>query len=244
MIKNKIKNICVTFTREDSNSKLKKYFDIFCISVIILDVIVFPLETVSFFSIYSKEMMILQYIIVFIFTVEYFIRIMGADNKLKFVTSFYGVIDFLAIAPFLLSYGLANTSYLRIVRLFRLFRIFKLTRYSKTVRKLITAVVEIKVELLTILTIAFFVIYIFSALIYVLEHKAQPEKVSNMFDAFWLTFVTVTTLGYGDITPITTSGRVLTVLFVVFSIGIVIMPSSVLTTHLMEIRKKEMAKKN
>ena len=103
-----------------------------------------------------------------------------------------------------------------------------------------TAVAEIKVELLTILTISFFVVYIFSVLIYVLEHKAQPDKVANMFNAFWLTFVTVTTLGYGDIIPITTGGRALTILFVVFSVGIVIMPSSVLKAHLMEKRREEM----
>lgn len=173
---------------------------------------------------------------------EYLIRIIGAENKWRFITSFYGIIDFLAIVPFFLTYGLTDVSYLRIVRLIRLFRIFKLTRYSKSTKKLITAIAEIKTELLTILVIAFFVVYIFSALIYTLEHNAQPDKVANMFDAFWLTFVTVTTLGYGDITPITTGGRILTILFMIFSIGIVIMPSSVLTVHLMEKMKKEREK--
>ena len=238
-----IKRICVTLTNENSQSRLKKIFDIFCISVIIFDLIVFPLETVSVFSVYSQQILFIHYIIIFMFTLEYLIRIIGSEDRWKFITSFYGVIDLLAIMPFFLTYGIADTTYLRIVRLARLFRILKLTRYSKTVKKLIKAIAEIKVELLTILTVAFFVIYIFSALIYVLEYKAQPEKVANMFDAFWLTFVTVTTLGYGDITPITAGGRFLTVLFVIFSIGIVIMPSSVLTAHLMEKRKQEMEEK-
>lgn len=234
-----IKKICINLTKEDSPSLSKKFFDWFCISVIIFDLILFPLETTALFSTYSKEIMVLHYIIIVIFTLEYLIRVIGAKNKRNFLTSFYGVIDFIAIAPFLLTYGFTDTSYFRIVRLLRLFRILKLTRYSKSVKNLMTAVVEIRVELLTILVIAFFIVYIFSALIYVLEHTAQPDKVSNMFDAFWLTFVTVTTLGYGDITPITGGGRVLTVLFVLFSIGIVIMPSSVLTAHLMEKRKEE-----
>lgn len=234
-----IKKFCVELTRESSSSGVKRYFDLFCISVIVFDLMLFPLETVKFFSIYSKQFLILHHIIIVIFTVEYFIRIIGAENKRGFITSFYGIIDLLAIVPFFLTYGFADTSYFRIFRLVRLFRIFKLTRYSKTVKRLMTAVAEIKVELLTILTISFFVVYIFSALIYVLEHKAQPDKVANMFDAFWLTFVTVTTLGYGDIIPITTGGRALTILFVIFSIGIVIMPSSVLTAHLMEKRKEE-----
>ncbi len=186
----------------------------------------------------------IQGFIIAVFSLEYLIRIIGAARPLKFAGSFYGIIDLLAIAPFFLTYGMADTSYLRIVRLTRLFRIFKLTRYSKTVRKLIQAMAEIKVELLTVLTIAFFVVYIFSAFIYALEHEAQPDKVADMFDAFWLTFVTVTTLGYGDITPITAGGRALTVLFVIFSIGIIIMPSSILTAHLMEKRKQEIAKKD
>ena len=235
-----IKKLCVTLTSEDSASQSKRLFDILCISVIIFDLTLFPLETVSSFSTHFKQILNLQYAIIFIFTMEYFIRIIGAKNKWQFITSFYGVIDFLAIVPFVLTYGFVNTSYFRIVRLIRLFRILKLTRYSKSVKKLMTAIAEIKVELLTILTIAFFVVYIFSALIYVLEHSAQPDKVANMFDAFWLTFVTVTTLGYGDITPITAGGRILTIVFVIFSIGIVIMPSSVLTAHLMEKRKQEM----
>ena len=237
-----IKKICVELTNISSQSKIKKIFDLFCISVIIFDLILLPLETLKVFSVYSEQILILHYVIIFIFTVEYLIRIIGAENKRGFITSFYGVIDFLAIVPFFLTYGFADTSYLRIFRLVRLFRIFKLTRYSQSVKKLIAAIAEIKVELLTILTIFFFVVYVFSALIYVLEHRAQPDKVANMFDAFWLTFVTVTTLGYGDVIPITGGGRVLTILFVIFSVGIVIMPSSILTAHLMEKKRQEMRK--
>ncbi len=239
-----IKKTCADLTNEDSSSRLKQFFDLFCISVIVFDLVLFPLETIKFFSAFSKQILIVHYIIIFIFTVEYLIRIIGAENKWKFITSFYGVIDFLAIVPFFLTHGFADTSYFRIVRLIRLFRIFKLTRYSKSMKKLMTAVMEIKTELLTILTIAFFIVYIFSALIYTVEHHAQPDKVANMFDAFWLTIVTVTTLGYGDITPVTIFGRFLTILFIIFSVGIVIMPSSVLTAHLMEKRRQEMRKES
>ena len=239
----RIKKIIHTLASENSSSPLKKRFDLFCISVIVFDLILFPLETTQIFNLYTQEIQILHYLIIFIFTLEYLIRIIGAKNKLQFATSFYGVIDFLAIVPFFFSYGLIDTTYLRIIRLIRLFRIFKLTRYSKTIKTLTTAIKEIKTELITIFTIAFFIVYIFSALIYFLEHKAQPDKVVTMFDALWLAFVTITTLGYGDITPITAGGRILTILFVVFTIGIMIMPSSVLTAYLMEKRKEELRKK-
>lgn len=238
-----IKKVCTILTREDSPSKTKKYFDLFCISVIIFDIILFPLETTEVFSVYQNEILILHYFIISVFTIEYIIRIIGAEDKWRFVSSFYGVIDFLAIVPFFFTFGFVDTTYVRILRLIRLFRIFKLTRYSKTIKDLTTAISEIRVELFTIFTIAFFIIYIFSALIYFLEHKAQPDKVVNMFDAIWLAFVTITTLGYGDITPVTDGGRFLTILFMIFSVGIVIMPSSVLTAHLMEKRKEERRKR-
>ena len=233
-----IKKFCSSLTDESPDSPLKKAFDLICIAVIGFDLILFPLETLPFFAPFHSYFLICQYIIIAVFSLEYLIRIIGAKHKWKFITSFYGIIDFLAIAPFFLSLGFANTSYVRIFRLFRLFRIFKLTRYSRSVRSLIKAISEIKVELLTIFTMAFFVIYIFSALIYFIEHQAQPDKVVDMFDAFWLAFVTITTLGYGDITPVTNAGRFLTVLFMVFSVSIVIMPASILTAHLMEKRPK------
>ena len=82
-------------------------------------------------------------------------------------------------------------------------------------------------------------VYIFSALIYFLEHNAPSDKIVNMFDALCLAFVTITTLGYVDITPITIGQRFLTILFMIFSVGIVIILSSVFTAHLMEKRKRK-----
>ena len=95
-----IKKFCIELTRESPSSGVKRYFDLFCISVIVFDLMLLPLETLRFFSIYSKQFLILHYSIIVIFTVEYFIRIVGAENKRRFITSFYGVIDLLAIVPF------------------------------------------------------------------------------------------------------------------------------------------------
>lgn len=238
-MRKEIKKFCSAVVSERP-SHLRRFFDIFCVSVIALDLILLPLETMVAFKPHKLELELAAILITAWFTVEYVIRLIGHDEKWKFATSFYGLIDLIAVVPFYLSFGMVNSSFFRIFRLLKVLRILKMASYLRAVRNLKQAFLRVKEELFIITVFSFFMVYIFSASIYFFEHQAQPDKVVDMFDAIWLAFVTVTTLGYGDITPITPAGRGLTILFMFFSIGLITAPSGILTFAFLSNKKNEL----
>ena len=237
-MKEKFKNFSSTVVSENP-SPLRRAFDTFCASVIILDLVLIPMETMKVFHPYKPLFDKVALLVTLWFTMEYAVRLTGHKDKKAFAMSFNGLIDLVAILPFYLTLGFADASFVRIFRLFRVFRILKLTRHMKAMRDLKNAFLKVKEELLIVTIFSSFMVYIFSYLIYSFEHQAQPEKVVDMLDALWLAFVTVTTLGYGDITPITPVGRALTAMFMFFSIGLITAPSGILTTAFLANRKEE-----
>lgn len=218
---------------ENSDSKSGKFFDLFIQFLIIVSLISFTIETIPNLSEQTKfRLNLIEIICVIIFTIEYFLRLFVADKKLKLAFSFYGLIDLIAILPFYISSGID-------LRSIRVFRLFKLFRYSKALKRLKDAFKSVKVELGLFAIATSFMLYISSVGIYYFENKAQPEQFASIFHCLWWSVATLTTVGYGDVYPITIGGRIFTSVVVLIGIGIVAVPTGLITSALTKVITKE-----
>ena len=224
---------------ESANTSAGRFFDL-CIQVTILVALVsYALETLP--EINADQRRLLQRIellSITIFTCEYFLRIWVAQPRTSYIFSFYGLVDFFAIAPFYFSLGVDLRS-LRAIRFLRVFSIMKLMRFSKAIRRIGTAFSLAKGELVLYLSFSCVVIFIAGTGIYQFEHAAQPDIFSSIPASLWWAIVTLTTVGYGDMLPITAGGRVFTVLILMVGLGLVAVPAGIVSSALSEARRLE-----
>lgn len=221
-----------------------KTFDLFIQILIIISILSFSYETLPNLS--SAELEILYYleiIIVVIFSLEYILRIYTSENKLKFIFSFYGIIDLLAILPFYISATMDLRS-IRLFRLFRLLRTFKFMRYSQALVRLLDAFRVVKNEMIIFLFLTIFLLYFTSVGIYYFESEVQPEHFQSVFHCLWWSVVTLTTVGYGDIYPITVGGKIFTSFILVIGLGIVAVPTGLFASALTKTIKDDSKKGN
>jgi voltage-gated potassium channel len=141
------------------------------------------------------------------------------------------IIDFLAILPFYLALGVDLRS-LRALRFLRLFRIFKLMRYNRALAHFSRAINRAKEEILLFLFLTLILIYFSAVGIYYFENTAQPEHFSSIFDSLWWAIITLTTVGYGDVYPITVGGKVFTFFILMIGLGIVAIPTGIISSAL------------
>ncbi|WP_412561544.1 ion transporter [Winogradskyella sp. MIT101101] len=220
---------------EYNDNKLSKSFAVFIQVLIVLSVITFSTETLP--NLKPETKVILNSIEIFcviVFTLEYLARIYVADNKPKFIFSFFGLIDFFAILPFYLSFGVDLRS-LRVLRMFRLFRLLKLVRYNKAMRHFTKAMILAKEQIVLFMGVTLVLIYFAAIGIYYFENEAQPEHFSSIFDSLWWSIVTLTTVGYGDVYPITVGGRVFTFIILLIGLGIVAIPTGIISSSLTKV---------
>ncbi|GAB4332898.1 MAG: ion transporter [Calditrichia bacterium] len=224
---------------EESDTKAGKFFDIFIQSLIIISLISFSIETLPNLSSLIRDILWkVEVFCVIVFTIEYLLRLGIVDSKIKFIFSFYGLIDLLAILPFYLSTGIDLRS-IRVFRLLRLFRVFKLFRYSKAINRFKLAFQSIKEELIVFLIATSFLLYLSSVGIYYFEHDAQPEQFSSVFHCMWWAVATLTTVGYGDVYPVTTGGKVFTFIILMVGLGIVAVPAGLIASALTKVLSEE-----
>ncbi|WP_179020819.1 ion transporter [Winogradskyella forsetii] len=217
---------------ELNDNKRSRRFAYFIQFLIVFSVITFSIETLP--DLKPKTRVVLNAIEAFcvvIFTFEYLARIYVADNKPKFIFSFFGIVDFLAILPFYLSFGIDLRS-LRLLRMFRLFRLFKLVRYNKAMRHFANAMIMAKEQIILFMIITIMLIYFTAVGIYYFENDAQPEHFSSIFSSLWWSIVTLTTVGYGDVYPITVGGRVFTFFMLLIGLGVVAIPTGIISSSL------------
>lgn len=184
-----------------------------------------------------------EIICVSIFTLEYILRIYVAKKPLKYIFSFYGLIDLLAIFPFYLR-TVYDLRALRVFRVFRIFRTLKLVRYNKAMKRFHIAAGIIKEELVLFLIITAIFIFLASAGIYYFENEAQPELFSSVIHSGWWAVVTLTTVGYGDVYPITVGGKIFTFFILLIGVGIVTIPAGLVASALSKAREIEKEKFN
>ncbi|MFK2821209.1 ion transporter [Flavobacteriaceae sp. LMIT009] len=230
---------------EYNDNRFSKIFAFFIQFLILLSIVTFSVETIPDLSPETiKTLHLIELISVIIFTAEYVLRIYVADSKPKFVFSFFGIIDLLAILPFYLSFGIDLRS-LRALRFVRLFRLFKLARYNRAIKEFMSAVKVAKEQIVLFMFITFILIYLSAVGIYYFENEAQPEHFASIFDSLWWAIITLTTVGYGDVYPITVGGRVFTFCILLIGLGIVAIPTGIISSALMKsIDRKELENSN
>jgi len=207
--------------------------------LIILSLVTFSLDTLP--GLTPRAHAILHWcevVTVLVFTVEYVLRLYVADRKLRFVFSFFGIIDLLSILPFYLSAGV-DLRGVRALRMLRLFRILKLGRYNRAVRRVGRAFVIAREELVIFYSATFLVLFVASVGIYHFEREAQPQTFGSVFHCLWWAIETLTTVGYGDVIPVTLGGRVFTFLMIMCGLGIVGMPAGIMASALTRAAEEE-----
>jgi len=224
---------------EDSDTKTGRAFDIVIQVIIVLSLISFTIETLPNLNFQTlKVLRVFEIFSVLIFSIEYLLRIIVAKPKLKYITSFYGIIDLCAILPFYFSTGVDLRS-IRIFRLLRLFRIFKILKYSNAIERFRRAFSSIKEELIIFLIATAFLLYVSAVGIYYFENEVQPDQFSSILHCLWWAVATLTTVGYGDVFPITVGGKIFTFFMLMLGLGIVAVPAGLMASALTNVLKKE-----
>lgn len=221
---------------DNAENRSGKTFSLIIQLLIVISLITFSIGTLPDLS--TKTQSVLNHIeaiIIGIFTFEYILRVFVSDKRFKYIFSFYGLIDLAAILPFYLATGLDFRA-IRIFRLFRLLRILKLLKYNQAIKKLQRAFIMVKEELILFGFVTIFVLYISAVAIYFFEYPAQPELFSSVFHSLWWAVTTLTTVGYGDMYPITAGGRVFTFFVLMVGLGIVAVPTGLIASALSKVR--------
>ncbi len=182
-----------------------------------------------------------------IFAAEYFVRILASPRPFGYVFSFWGIIDLLSFLPAVLLLT-PEWQAIRAFRLLRLVRLLKLFRSLHALDRLVAAFREVREELVLFVIIAALMLYVSAVGIYIFEHEAQPEAFRSIPMSLWWAVATFTTVGYGDMYPITPGGRLFTSAILFIGLGIVAVPAAIVTTALLEaetnIGKKKKDKNN
>ena len=224
---------------DNTNTLRGKVFALLIQFLIIVSLVTFSIDTLPNLSKDLKWILYLVEIItVVIFSFEYLLRFILAKKKLKFIFSFYGLVDLLAILPFYLSTGY-DLRAIRIFRLLRLVRILKLFKYNQAIKRFHRALVIAKEELILFGFVAAIMLYLSAVGIYYCESDAQPEQFSSVFHSLWWSVTTLTTVGYGDMYPITVGGKIFTFFILTIGLGIVAVPTGLLASALSEARKQD-----
>ena len=224
---------------EDNSTKKGRFFDYIIQFLIVLSLVSFSVETLPGLS--ENVRVVLGYYEVFsvvVFSIEYLLRLWISKKPLSYIFSFYGIIDILAILPFYLV-GFLDLRFLRAFRILRIFRALKVIRYNKAIERFGAAFKIVKEEFVLFFACSLILIFITSAGIYYFENEAQPETFKSIFHSAWWAIVTLTSVGYGDVYPITVGGRIFTFFVLMIGLGIVTVPAGLIATALSKAREIE-----
>ncbi len=217
---------------EGTDTAAGRAFDISVQILILISLVSFSFETLPNLSSGVRHWLyVIEVGTVSLFTIEYGLRVLVADSRLRFIFSFYGMVDLLAVLPFYLSLGV-DLRIVRVLRLFRVFRVFKMLRYTQAIERFKAAFREIREELVLYLMATGIVVFLASAGIWYFEREAQPDRFASVFHCLWWSIVTLTTVGYGDVYPVTIGGKVFTVFVLMAGLGIVAVPTGLLASAL------------
>jgi voltage-gated potassium channel len=224
----------------EADTPAGKAFDIVLIWSIILSVVAVILDSVnSVRSVYGSTLYAIEWFFTILFTVEYTLRLISVGRPLRYATSFFGIVDFLAIIPTYISIFIPGSQSLltiRMLRLLRVFRVFKLTGYVSEAKVITTALRasrrKISVFLLAVLTI----VVIIGSFIYVIE--GEKNGFTDIPTSIYWAIVTLTTVGYGDLSPQTPFGKILASLVMVMGYGIIAVPTGIVTVEMSHAARK------
>ena len=231
-----------------ANLKINDRISSFIMFLIILSIVAVVLQSektldVKYFSIFYW----FEVIAVIIFTVEYLSRLYTARMTypdlspgraiLKYVLSPMAIVDFLAIIPFYIELAASlggdaqvfDLRFIRVLRLMRLLRIFKLNRYSSSMKMIGDVITEEKEKLFITIFMTMILMVLASALVFTVENSSQPDSFPNIYASMWWAIATLTTVGYGDVYPVTAAGKILSGVIALLGIGLVAFPTGILS---------------
>ena len=226
-------------TIEENDTGAGRIFHVVIQTLIVVSLVTFSIETLPDLDAETRRW--LHYVeatTVALFTLEYLLRIYVAERKLKFVFSFFGIIDLLSILPFYLASGV-DLRTVRAFRLLRLFRTLKILRYSKAIRRFHRAFLIAREEFVLFISLTLLLLYFSAVGIYYFERDAQPQAFTSVFHSLWWAVTTLTTVGYGDVYPVTLGGRMFTVLVLFVGLGLVSVPAGLVASAISKAREME-----
>ena len=225
----------------DKSNRISRAFDIFITVVIFSNIVVTFLQTFSELSFLSGFFHVIEAATLCIFCIEYILRIWTADllypsrsrlrSRLCFLISFDGIIDFLTILPFFFLSGFVIFRMLRVARIFHLFRLN--SRYD-SFNVITTVLYEKRNQIISSVFIVVILMLASSLCMYSVEHDAQPDVFRNAFSGIWWSMSTLLTVGYGDIYPITTLGKVMAICIAYLGVGAVAIPTGIISAGFVE----------
>ncbi len=238
----------------EQRGKVYDVFDIFILALIFLNVVAVILGTVK--PIEERFRSVFYWFEVFsvaVFTVEYLARFWACVSQSRYSHPVFGrlrfmarplvIIDLLAVLPFYLTFFTADMRFLRALRLFRIFRVAKLGRYSSSFRLFGRVILSKKEELFITVMVLLLLVVMSASVMYFAENEAQPDKFPDIPSTMWWAVVTLTTVGYGDVFPVTPLGKLLAMVIAVLGVGMFALPTGILGAGFVEeIQKRKTAK--
>lgn len=211
--------------------------------LIVLSGLAISLETIPDLPVWAhKALFAFEAFVVATFVVEYLARIICAKRPFRYIFSFWGIIDLLACLPALLIVQ-QQWAAIRSLRLLRLIRLLKLLHANRALIRLERALAKSRGELLVFSFLAAIILYIAGVGIFIFENEAQPEVFSSIPKGLWWAIVSFTTVGYGDMYPITPEGRLFTTVILFLGLGVIAVPTAIITTALINTDLKETIEK-
>lgn len=223
-----------------TQSKAGKNFDIILLFLILINVLVVMMESIPSYGLaYPNLFLYIEIVFTLLFTLEYFLRIYISPKPLKYIFSFWGFIDFISVIPIYLSFLFIGYHYLlvvRILRLLRVFRILRLVRFTKESAFLMTSLKRSGYKILLFLMSVLFIVTILGTIMYVVE-GGQAGFVSIPQSIYWA-IVTVTTVGYGDLVPLTVLGKFISSFAMMLGYAIIAVPTGIITVEMSRSKSK------
>ncbi len=224
----------------EADTPAGRTFDIALICIILLSVVAVMLESVApVRARYGSILRVTEWVITIVFTIEYVLRLLCVGQPARYARSFFGIVDLLAILPTYISVivpGAQALAVVRVLRILRVFRILKLVQYVQEASVLRQALRNSRRKILVFLFVVFTIVIMVGALMYLVE--GEESGFSSIPIAVYWAVVTLTTVGYGDIAPITALGRFLSALLMIVGYGIIAVPTGIVTTELVRSQKE------
>lgn len=209
------------------------------ITLIALNIVGIVLQTVpALNTAFRPQFVAFEIFSVLAFTAEYLLRVWASPassryqgsvmGRIRFILSPMGLVDLFAVLPFWLPFVGVDLRFLRALRLLRIFRVFKLQRYSRALQMIGRVAAATRPQMAVSFSVVVILLLVSSSLMYLVEHEAQPEVFSSIPASMWWAVATLTTVGYGDVYPITPIGRLLGSVVAILGIGMFALPTSIL----------------
>lgn len=225
----------------EADTPYGKLFDISLLFLILIGVGLVMLESIPAINARHHSVLItLEWILTSFFTIEYLLRIYCVKNRWRYIFSFYGVIDLLSILPFYLGLFFPTSKYLssiRILRLLRIFRIFNLTRFTRGRNVLVLGLKESKDKIIVFLSFVLLIVVVIGSVMYMVEHDHPESGFTSIPISIYWAIVTLTTVGYGDISPVTGLGQFLASVVMIIGYGVIAVPTSIVTMEMNKASK-------